>query len=127
MKVILKCHDTAHACSVRDSHRFQMAAREVIRPNICVATLHPEPPTVSHCPCWFCVRECLEGLGLSRDATGLVLELIRPKISVEELVVVVKIVFGNAGQNYCPCGCGEERWVCSSGLANGYNTNECTW
>ena len=95
-----------------------MAAWEVIRPKICVATLHPEPPTVSHCPCWFCVRGCLGRLGLSRDAAGLVLELVRAKISVKELVVVVKIAFGNAGQNYCPCGCGEELWVCQSGLAH---------
>ena len=113
--------------SLRDSHRFQMAAWEVIRPKICVATLHPEPPTVSHCPCWFCVRECLERLGLSRDAAGLVLGLVRAKISVKELVVVVKIVFGNAGQNYCPCGCGEELWVFQSGLANGCNTGWSNW
>ena len=75
-----------HECSsLRDSHRFQMAAWEVIRPKICVATLHPEPPTVSHCPWWFCVRGCLERLGPSRDAAGLVLELVRAKISVKEL------------------------------------------
>ena len=82
---------------------------------VCIATLHPEPPAVGQCPCWFCVRECLERLGLSRDAAGLVLESVRVKIRVKELVVVVAIVLGNASENCCPCG--EEHWVCASGLA----------
>ena len=43
------------------------------------------------------------------------MELVRVKIRVKELEFVVALVLGNAGENYCPCG--EEHWVCASGLA----------
>ena len=78
-----------------------MAAWEVILPAGCIATLHPEPPAVGQCPCWFCVRECLVRLGSSRDAASLVAERVRVKVRVKELGAAVAACAARMQQDGC--------------------------